>query len=87
MSGFEAVLMWSGAAVLVAVALVAFGAGIAFFGAMLHETVNRWRIKGLTAAEVRYVRRVAARLRERSKARDKGANRRRWHDTWEFHNG
>ncbi|MFY7065970.1 hypothetical protein ACOQFV_08925 [Nocardiopsis changdeensis] len=84
MSPFEAVLMWSGAAVLTGVALAALGAGIAVFGAMLHEAVNRWRIKGLTRAEVRYVRRVAARLRDRSKARDKPKGR-RWHDTWEFH--
>ncbi|WP_435108131.1 hypothetical protein [Nocardiopsis synnemataformans] len=81
----ELVLMWSAAIILAAVALAAVGVGIAFFGAMLHQAVNRWRIKGLTAAEVRYVRRVAARLRERSKARHKHTGRRRWVDTWEFH--
>jgi len=87
LSPLEAVLMWSGAAVLIAVALAALGAGTAFFGAMLHESVNRWRIKGLTTAEVQYVRKVAARLRVRSKARDKHHGRKSWHDTWEFHDG
>lgn len=62
----EAVLMWSAAVILAAVALAAVTASVWYAAVTVHEWRRRYRIRGLTGAQVRYIKRVSARFQARN---------------------
>lgn len=63
----ETILMGSAAAILGSLALVIVAAAVATASWLLYTAVNRWRVRGLTRAQIRYIRSEIVRLRHNRK--------------------
>jgi hypothetical protein len=64
----ETVLMWSAAVILASLALAVAAVATFAIGVMVREYINRYRIRGLTGAQIRYARRLLRRFRDRNES-------------------
>lgn len=64
----ELILMWSAATILAAIALTVATFAVHVAMVAVQEYLNRYRIRGLTRAQIRNVRRFAADLRRANEA-------------------
>lgn len=60
----ETVLMWSAAAILAALALVALNVAVYLAAVTVRDYVDRYRIRGLSSGQLRQVRQYANELRQ-----------------------